>query len=217
MAENKTTEQATLDDIESHVPEQLHPILEAAFKHQKQIIVGVVAIIAVAAIYAGMTSYNKKAMASAQAELGAILIKDSGSDKIAKLEALLGNAPSGAKPAVLLELAQASMTNNEFEKAAGYWNQLSGEADADLKVVARLGKAKSLTLAGKPGEAVTILKDLAGTVATAFTIPVNRQLAVAAEAAGDTGTALTAYKKLADSQIPDKPFIDYKVAQLEAK
>jgi len=217
MANNKTTEQETLEDIESHVPDQLHPILEAAFKHQKQIVIGVVAIIAVAAIYAGMNSYNKNALASAQAELGTILIQDSGDDKIAKLETLLGKAPSSAKPAILLELAQSSMTNNEYDQAANYWNQLAGEADDDLQFIARMGKAKCLTLAGKADEALTTLKDLAGVAPAAFTIAVNRQLAVAAEMAGDNAVALAAYKKLADNPVPDKPFIDFKVAQLEAK
>lgn len=217
MVENKTEEQAALDDIESHVPEQLHPILEAAFKHQKQIIIGVVAIIAVAAIYAGMTAYNQRAMTTAQAKLGTILIEASGDDKIAKLEALLGNVPSSVKPAILLELAQSSMSNAKYDKAIGYWNQLVGETDDDLKLVARLGKAKCLTLAGKGAEAVTELNDLTGVAPASFTVPVYRQLAVAAELAGDTNTALMAYQKLAKQPVPDKPFIDFKVAQLEAK
>lgn len=217
MVENKTAEQAALDDIESHVPEQLHPILEAVFKNQKQVIIGVVAIIAVAAIYAGMTAYNQRAMTTAQAKLGTILIETSGDDKIASLEALLGSAPSSAQPAILLELAETSMNNSQYDKAVGYWNQLSGEADDSLQFVARLGKAKSLTLAGKGAEAVTELNELVGIAPSAFTVPVYRQLAVAAELAGDTTTALDAYRKLAEQPVPDKPFIDYKVALLEAK
>ncbi len=216
MAEKKSTDQ-TLEDIEARVPQQLHPILEAAFTYQKQLLLGVVAIIAVAAIYAAITSYNNKVLADAQAQLGTILIKDSGDDKIAKLEALLGNVPSAAKPAILLELIQSSMVNNKFEKAVGYWNQLSGEVDENLRLVARLGKAKSLTLSGKNDEAVTILKDIVGTAPAAFSIPVNRQLAAAAEQAGDTPTALAAYKELAKNQITDKQYIESKVAQLEVK
>ncbi len=49
MAEIKTTGQETLADIESHVPETMHPILEAAFKYRKQLFIGVRAIIAATA------------------------------------------------------------------------------------------------------------------------------------------------------------------------
>ncbi|MDC0336422.1 tetratricopeptide repeat protein [Pseudodesulfovibrio sp.] len=217
MAKNDTPQDATLAEVESHVPEQLHPILEAAFKYQKQLVIGVAAIIAVTAIYAGLNAYNQNAMATAQNKLGTILIEASGDDKIAKLKTLLAVAPSAAKPAVLLELAQSSIINGDYDNAVSYWDQLAGEADDDLAFVARLGKAKALTLAGKGGEAVTELKDLAGIAPAAFTIPVYRQLAVAAELAGDTNEALAAYQKLAEQPVSDKPFIDFKVAQLSAQ
>ncbi|QGY38722.1 transcriptional regulator [Pseudodesulfovibrio cashew] len=218
MAENNTDGQSALEQVESHVPEQLHPILEAAFKHQKQLVIAVTAIVAIAAIYSGITAYNQRALTDTQAELGKILIKTAGEEKITKLEALLASAPSGAKPAILLELARANMTNGQYDKAADYWNQITGDTDDELRYVARLGKAKALSLAGKPAEAVVILKDLAASANPAMTLAVNRQLAVAAEQAGDNATALAAYRKVAEQQnIPDKPFIDYKIAQLEAK
>ena len=215
---NKETEQnATLAEVEAHVPEQLHPILEAAFKNGKQLIIAVIAIVAVTAIYAGVSAYNQRALTSAQAKLGAILIEAAGEDKIAKLEALLADVPSAAKSAVLLELAQSSMNNGQYDKAVGYWNQLAGTTDDDLAFVARLGKAKCLTLAGKGAEALTELKDLVGIAPAAFTIPTYRQLAVAAELAGDKAEALAAYKKLGEQSLPDKPFVDFKIAQLEAE
>jgi len=217
MAENKKTEHESLEEIESHVPESMHPILEAAFKYHKQLITVVVAIIAVAAIYAGVTAYNQRNMVTAQNELGTILIEAKGEDKINRLEALLGSAPSSVKPAVLLELAQTSMNNSLYDKAEGYWNQLSGETDADLAFVARLGKAKCLTLAGKNADAVTELNELVGIAPETFIVPVYRQLAVAAELAGDKPLALETYRKLAEQSVADKPFIDFKITQLEAK
>ncbi len=217
MAEIKTTGQETLEDIESHVPETLHPILEAAFKYWKQIAIGVGAILVGTALYAGFSAYNQRAMAEAQSKMGIILIEKTGQEKLDALNALLASAPSSVKPAVLLEMAQAAMTAGQYDKAADYWNQLAGNTDDDLKIVARMGKAKALQLAGKPADAVTILKDLQGVVDEEYSIPVTRQLAVAAEAAGDTAQALDAYKKLAEQPVSDKPFIDYKVTQLEAK
>lgn len=217
MAVPNTNQQETLENIESHVPDSLHPVLEAAFKYRKQIVIVVSAIIAAAALYAGYNAYNQRAMASAQSEMGAILIQKSGQEKVDALKALLGSVPSSVKPAVLLELAQATMAAEAYDEAAGYWNDLAGDTDSDLNIIARMGKAKSLQLAGKPAEAVTVLKDLQGVVGEAYTIPVTRQLAVAAEAAGDNALALEAYKKLAEQPVSDKPYIDYKVAQLEAK
>ena len=217
MVEKNTAGQETLENIESHVPDSMHPVLEAAFKYRKQLLIGVGAIIAATVLYTGINAYNQRAMAKAQSEMGSILIEKSGQEKIDALEGLLASAPSSVKPAVLLELAQAAMTAGDFAKAAGYWNQLAGTTDDDLKVVARMGKAKCLQMEGKPAEAVTVLKDLQGVVQEEYSIPVTRQLAVAAEAAGDTALALQAYKDLAEQPVSDKPYIDFKVAQLEAK
>lgn len=216
MAENKNAP-AGLEEIESHVPEQLHPILEAAFRNMKQIVIGVVAIIVVAAAYAGITTYNARAVDAATAKLGKILIETSGDEKLAQLEGLLKDAPSSAKPAVLVELADSCMTAGQFDKAAGYWGELAGDADGNLQLVARMGKAKALTMGGKAAEAVTILKDMTGTAPEAYTVTVNRQLAVAAEQAGDTASALAAYRVLSEKGTTDKPYVDYKIAQLEAK
>lgn len=216
MAENKNAP-AGLEEIESHVPEQLHPILEAAFRNMKQIVIGVGAVVLVAAAYAGITTYNARAVDSATAELGRILIETSGEEKLAQLEGLLKDAPSAAKSAILVELADSCMTAGQYDKAAGYWDELAGNADGNLQIVARMGKAKALTMGGKAAEAVTILKDMAGTASDAYTVTVNRQLAVAAEQAGDTASALAAYRVLSEKGTTDKPFIDYKIAQLEAK
>jgi len=217
MAENNTPQQAVLDEMESHAPQSMHPILEAAFKYQKQVIIAVVTIIAAAAVYAGVNAYNAKAQVTAQANLGVILIETTGQEKIKRLEELLGMVPSSVKPAVQLELAQSCMSLGEYDKAADYWNQLVGNTDNDMQIVARLGKAKSLLLGGKTTDAVTELKDLAGIAPESFTVPVYRQLALAAEAAGDTAEALKAYRTLSEKQLSDKPFIEYKISQLEAK
>ncbi|MBI9078685.1 MAG: tetratricopeptide repeat protein [Pseudodesulfovibrio sp.] len=217
MAENNTPQQAVLEEVEAQAPQSMHPILEAAFKYQKQLIITVVAIITAAAIYAGINAYNTKAEVTAQANLGTILIEATGQEKIKRLEELLGMVPSSVTPAVQLELAQSCMTLGEYDKAADYWNQLVGNTDNDMQIVARLGKAKSLLLGGKTTEAFTELKDLAGIAPESFIIPVYRQLALTAELTGNTDEALNAYRTLSEKQISDKPFIDYKISQLEAK
>ncbi|NDV18046.1 transcriptional regulator [Pseudodesulfovibrio sp. JC047] len=217
MADPKTTSQDVLNDIESHTPEAMHPILEAAFKHQKQLILAVCVIIALAALYAGYNAYAAKSEASAQAELGAILVKTQGKDRIPQLEALLDTVPASVKPAVAMEIAQASMTHGEYAKAVTYWDMLINETESDMQFAARIGKVKALMLTGKNADALTDMKALADTASEAYAVPVYRQLALTAESAGDTTEALAAYKKLAEKNVADKQFIDYKISQLESE
>ncbi|MCJ2162933.1 MULTISPECIES: tetratricopeptide repeat protein [unclassified Pseudodesulfovibrio] len=217
MAETKTAQPDVLADIESHTPESLHPILEAAFKYRKQVIIGVCAILAVTAVYAGFNAYTSKAMASAQAELGAILTETSGPDQIARLEGLLSEVPDSVKPAVTLEVAKACMAQGDYAKAATYWEAMAGNTEGEMQFVARMGKAKSLLLGDKASDALTEMKELVGIASAAYTVPVYRQLALTAEAAGDKKEALSAYKKLNENTISDKPFIEYKISQLETE
>ena len=217
MAETKTPQADVLADVESHTPASLHPVLEAAFTYRKQLIIGVSAIVAVAAVYAGMNAYTARAKASAQADLGAILVETGGADQIAKLEALLGDVPGSVKPAVALAVAEACMAQGEYAKAAEYWDRVASEAAGDTQFTARLGKAKALLLAGKADDALAALKALAEEATDAYAVPVNRQIAVAAEAAGNKAEALAAYKKLSEKNVNDKPFVDYKISQLESE
>ncbi len=86
MAENKTTEHSTLEDIENAAPMSMHPILEAAFKYQKQIVIGVIAIVAATGLYAGVNAYTQRARTTAQAELGKILLEEKGRTRLPPLK-----------------------------------------------------------------------------------------------------------------------------------
>ena len=217
MAETKTAQPDVLASIESHTPQSLHPILEAAYTYRKQLAIAVCAILVVTAAYAGYTSYAAKAVASAQQELGMILLGSEGQELISKLEALLPQVPSDVKPAVIIETAKACMDNGDYAKAEANWLALAGLTSGEMNFMVRLGKVKAMTLGGKNAEALTEMKALAAEAASAYVVPVNRQLAETAEAAGDTETALAAYKKLNESNVNDKPFIEFKIFQLEAK
>ncbi|MBG0790869.1 MAG: transcriptional regulator [Desulfovibrionaceae bacterium] len=217
MAETNPSQRDVLNQMESHTPESLHPVLEAAFKYRKQLIAVVGVIVAAAAIYAGVTMYTSKAVTSAQAELGAILVEARGADRLARLEALAGNVPGSVEPAVNLAIAETAMTTGDYAKSVEYWSKVADEASGDTRLVAEMGKAKALLLSGKAAEALSALKTLADGAAEAYEVPLNRQIAVAAEAAGDKAAALAAYKKLSEKNVNDKPFVDHKIAQLEAE
>lgn len=217
MAETKNPQQDVLTDLESHTPETLHPILEAAFTYRKQLIITVSAIVAVAAVYAGATAYTQRARTASQADLGAILTQARGADKVARLEQLVNDAHGSVKPAVILALAEASMDDGEYAKAAEYWGRVADEAEGDTRFAAQLGQAKAMLFAGKGADALAALKALAADAAEGYEVPLNRQIAVAAEAVGDKAEALAAYRKLAEKNVSDKPFVDYKISQLEAE
>ncbi len=217
MAQTKTPQQDALDNLESHTPEALHPILEAAFTYRKQLIIGVSVVVAVAAVYAGMNAYTQRARTASQADLGAILIQPDGPDKVAQLEQLVDDAHGSVKPAVILALAEAAMNDGEYAKAAGYWGRIADEADGDTRFAAKLNQAKARLLAGDAKEALTSLQSMADGASEGYAVPLNRQIAVAAEAAGDKAEALAAYKKLAELNVGDKPFVDSKISQLEAE
>jgi tetratricopeptide (TPR) repeat protein len=217
MAATNPDQPDVLNDIESRTPESLHPILEAAFTYRKQLITAVCVILAVTVAYAGYKAYSAKAEAGAQAALGEIMVSSTGADRLAKLDAMLGDVTDSVRPAVTLEAAQTAMSLGDYAKAQGYWEGLVGMTEGEMQFVARLGRAKAMTMAGHGAEALKEMKELAGLASAAYTIPVYRQLALAAEAAGDKEEALAAYKKLDGEDIGDKPYVEFKISQLESK
>jgi predicted negative regulator of RcsB-dependent stress response len=217
MAATNPVQPEVLADIEARAPESLHPILEAAFTYRKQLITAVCIILAVTVAYAGYQAYSARAEANAQAALGEIVTTSTGADRLAKLDAMLGDVTDSVRPAVTLEAAQTALELGDYTKAQSYWEDLVGQTEGEMQFVARLGRAKAMALAGHGAEALKEMKELAGLASAAYTIPVYRQLAQAAEAAGDKAEALAAYKKLDGENVGDKPFIEYKISQLENK
>ncbi|MCM0756751.1 tetratricopeptide repeat protein [Desulfovibrio aminophilus] len=217
MEENKTKPGVVLERFQDVVNRDTPGILQKIVANLKPLLIGAAVIVAIAAGIAGYRMIQARNLASAQEALGSILAGNTGKEKVAALEKFLPGAPSGLRSAVLFELAGASMNLKDFDKAAGYWADLAAHSDGDERVVAKLGRAHALTRAGKAAEAVKELEALKQDAPEAFAVPVTRQLALAAEAAGDRQAALAAYEALAKFEnIGDRPFIESKIAQLKA-
>lgn len=217
MEENKTKSGVVLERFQDVVNRDTPGILQKIVANLKPLLIGAAVIVAIAAGIAGYRMIQARNLASAQEALGSILAGNTGKEKVAALEKFLPGAPSGLRSAVLFELAGASMNLKDFDKAAGYWADLAAHSDGDERVVAKLGRAHALTRAGKAAEAVKELEALKQDAPEAFAVPVTRQLALAAEAAGDRQAALAAYEALAKFEnIGDRPFIESKIAQLKA-
>lgn len=217
MEDKKNIPGINLENLQNIVSRDINPILQKLLDNLKPILAGVAVIVLAAAVITGWRIFHTRSLASSQEALGSILVSTSGQEKIAALEKFLSEAPSALKSSVYFELAGASMAVRDFDKAAGYWKRLADEGGTDTAFLAKLGEARSLALAGKAAEAVKMLADLKQGAAEPYKAAVTRQLALAAEAAGDKAAALAAFEELAGrGDIGDKPYIDSKIAQLKA-
>lgn len=217
MDQNKNQPGVTLEKFQDVINRDTPPLLQKIVANLKPILIGAAVLVALAATVAGFRMLQARNLAGAQEALGSLLVSTSGKDKIAALEKFLPEAPGALRAAVLFELAGASMAVEDYAKAVDAWRQLVSVSKGDARLVASLGHARALVLAGKPAEAVAELSTLKAAAPEAFKAPLDRQLGLAAEAAGDKQTALAAYTDLLQSgEAGDKPYIESKIAQLKA-
>lgn len=194
-------------------------LLDFLVNNLKSIAAGCGVIILAVAVYAGVNHWRGRQAAKAADVLGVILIqKTEPKARVDALEAFLKDAPGSLRPTALLELAASAMVSKQYDKASTAWAELEGSSDANLKVVAGIGHAKSLLMSGKAPEALTLLQALKAKSPAAYDLPITRQLAVAAEEAGDKKAALDAYTELATkADGASKPYFEFKANQLKAK
>ncbi len=217
MDQNTTKPGVILEKFQNVINRDTPPLLQKIVANLKPILIGAAILVALAATVAGFRMLQARNLAGAQEALGSILASTSGKDKIAALEKFLPEAPGGLRAAVLFELAGATMAVEDYAKAVDYWQQLAAASKGDAKLVASLGHARALVLAGKAAEAVTELTALKPGAPESFKASLDRQLGLAAEAAGDKQAALAAYGDLLQSgEAGDKPYIESKIAQLKA-
>lgn len=208
-----------LEQIKKAVPGTSQRLFDFLAANLKPIALGCGAIIVVMAAYSGVNHWRASQAAKAADALGVILIeKNEPEARVQALEAFLKDAPSSLRPTAQLELAAAAMIGKQYDKAIVAWTELEGSSSPDLKTVAGIGHAKSLILSGKPQEALTLLEGMKAKAPQAYAEAVTRQIAVAAEAAGNTEAASAAYAELAGkAEGPSKPYYEFKANQLKPK
>ncbi len=209
-----------LEQMKTVVPDDTAQRLLGFLVHNlKAIAIGCGVLILAVAVYAGVNQWRGIQAAKAADALGLILIqKTDPKARVDALETFLKDAPGPLRPTVLLELAASAMVGQQYDKASAAWTELEGSSSADMKVVAGIGHAKSLLLAGKAAEALTLLQALKAKAPKAYDLPITRQLAVAAEQAGNGKVALEAYTELAaKAEGAGKPYFEFKANQLKTK
>ncbi|MGE4291649.1 MAG: tetratricopeptide repeat protein [Desulfovibrio sp.] len=218
MSENTTQKPVAPHELADEITKEATPIFDALMRY-KHIIAGAAAVvIAVAAIYAGVTLWNAHTHSSAKEKLGNILLTTSAQERIDTLKAFAADAPDSVRNGALFELAGSQMQMGQFDDAAQTWDQLIARLETpELLALAKLGKARSLLLGGKAEEALTVARELRAAAPESFATPANRIIAAAAEQSGDTQTALEAYQALlSGGQAADAEFLNYKIGRLQA-
>lgn len=208
-----------LEQIKKAVPDTSQRLFDFLATNLKPIAVGCGVIILVMAAYAGVDHWRKGQAAKAADALGVILIeKNEPEARVQALEAFLKDAPSSLKPTAQLELAAAAMIGKQYDKAISAWTELEGSSSPDLKAMAGIGHAKCLLLTGKAQEALTLLDGMKAKAPAAYAEAITRQIAVAAEAAGNPQAASAAYGELAGkAEGAGKPYYEFKANQLKPK
>jgi len=205
-------------DISFDRGEHDNPLSAFLSKNWRTLAAAIVAAVLAAGGYAAYTAYAKKAKATAENDLGAIIATQTGPERLAALEAYAKTAPASTKDAALLELARTATEQGNFAKASEAWNQLSLAAPGGVRDLALLGQASALAQAGDKAQAVKILADFLPKAPKTFQPLVARQLAAVAEDAQAWTEALAAYERMRDAvEGSNKALYESKIAEIRAK
>ncbi|MGD9608692.1 MAG: tetratricopeptide repeat protein [Desulfovibrionaceae bacterium] len=193
-------------------------LLRLPIQYWKQSVAVIVVILAVTGGYALVGVYQKSQSEKGEQALSKLVATTQGADRVTALEAMAKTAPSGVRDAVNLELAKAAQAMGDHAKAAAAWAAVAKTAPAAMRAIAGLGQAAALCQAGQADKAVTVLQTLKADCPKAFSMTVDRQLAITAEAAGQWKTALETYEGIkAAGAVQNPGFIDARIADLKAK
>ncbi len=206
-----------LRDLQDNVPETLHPILNWAGKNSK-LIIGVLSVVILAvAAYSVIKVVTGHRESSARDELAEILLSGPSDTEFEQLAALAEDAPEGVALRARFELAAAQADAKEYEAAAQTFAELANTTDPDLRALATMSQARCLLLDGRPDQAMGVLGAVKDAVPEAYSGPVTRLYATAAEAAGQPDVAVAAYQELlSKGQGVDTEYLLYKLNQLSA-
>ena len=200
--------------LAAEVADEVHPALKAIGENIKPILVIIVIFLLGLGGYQVVRSHMANQRKAAEDDLGRIeLLADAG-EKRQALEVFLTEGPSDLKQGVLFELIGACMDLGDYDAALGYWDQLERPEGTDLGVIADLGKAKTLSLAGRNEEALALLDSLRSTAPEAFDSSIVRLTATIAEAAGDLARAKAAFEELYGMGSGESPYLEFKIARL---
>lgn len=218
MTEEHKTKQELIEEMDQHVPDELHPVLQYLVDNLKKFIAGFAAIILIVGAYAGVQAYNKHNLNKNIEKLGNILLTDNGPEKVQALEKFVKDCPSSMREGARLQLAAVLMSDGQYPQAEALYKELAGVHDPNMGTIVSLSLVRTYMDQNKATEALELLKKLRATAPKSYVPVISMQLANAAEVAQDWPTALESYKKLAEQAQPGvADYYKFKVKQIEDK
>lgn len=210
--------QVILNELQSEVSTEAAPLLQFILRHAGLIMT---ALGLFALLLAGTASYRwymARDTAQAQNQLATLTMMPKGEAKLAALEEFVGKAPEKVRLAAMLELANAALAVDNYDKAATTFALLqSNDAAQPLGNIAALNEAQTLMRVGKFDAALTVLEKLYAVVTEDNRTLVASILAESAQAAGKNDRAITVYDELAaQSTGPEAEFFRFRAQALKS-
>ncbi len=215
--EDKTGQMDILKTIEQEMDSDIHPFLKKILDNIKPIGWALGGIIAAAAVYSGVTSYQDAQKAKAVSQLGSIIVQADATSRVQQLEDFAKTAPADLRVAAQLELAKTHMDAKNFDKAASAWQAVGASGVTDMRIVAGLGEAKNFMMQGEHAKAADLLTTLKQEASDEYMAMISSSLAFAAEKAGRIDAAIAEYESLKAKGDSNTDYLDYKIAALKAK
>lgn len=212
-----TESQVILNELQSEVSSEAAPLLQFILKHAGLIMAALGLFALVLAGTASYRWYMARDTAQAQNQLATLTMMPKGEEKLVALEAFVAKAPEKVRLAAMLELANAALGVNNYEKAANAFALLQSSDPAQpLGNISALNEAQTLMRVEKFDAALTALEKLYTVVTPDNRTLVASVLAEAAQAAGKNERAIAVYDELAASTTgPEADFFRFRAQALK--
>ncbi len=207
-----------LNELQTEISSEAAPLLQFLTEHAIKIML-VLGLFVVAV--GGLGVYNwqqESAMKEAQAELNTINMNADNAQRLSALEGFLAKAPESLQSSIQLSLAEVSMQEKDYNKAATAYGQLAQlNAGTAVGLLGALNQGQALILAGKGKDAVAVLEPLVAEVPTNQNTIVQQALAEAALLGGDTAKAKAAFEAIANATTgTESEFYRYRARNVDA-
>jgi len=216
--ESEQPERGTTQRLQDEISSEVAPAVRAVTDNIKLIGLVLGAIVLIAGGISGYKYYRQYSLETGQERIESILSMESPDKRMQAIQDYLPKAPQRFKQGLRLELADLALKREHYEKAAEVWAETAQKSPKEeIRIIARMGRAKALLRAGQSEKALALLQDLASNAPEAFQRTIYLELASAAESEGEWDRALGAYKQLkSQTELGGErgSYFQYKIARI---
>ncbi len=199
-----------LKSLEQEMDDDLHPVLRWIVDHLNALGLGVAAILLAVTGFTAFQHYREIQLSRAQEALARLTQAPPTPQTVRDLKAMAQDE-AGIRTAALLAAIAHAEALDDTDQAAVLWSQVATTSE-NFRPVATLGQVHALLRAGQFTEALALTEQTDWP--PAFRPLVLSAKAFAFEGAGQPTQAIAAYRELT-TLIPQSPYLDAKIAQLE--